>query len=284
MLKFAAEGYGSTESMTASKAALEALEAASAKASEEGDALVAAEGELRTVQADLLALEKGEEGIKKEIEILKDDVEYKDSQIEFYDDGVTAVQRLYDMFMETFKQNQRTKDEALLARTRARTMSNSKQTNVDGLLDDIEAAKLELARMKQEWETSEGEVQLLMEKQKNVTNEYFGSIRNDFEALREYRKYKYFCEMITRLRQQLADEGKKCKEYSPAMLYAAVLKNKIDLKNWVDFSREQFLREGGDTGTPMEPNAQFKKVEQMLDFLRERAKLVEGRTWPSVDA
>lgn len=207
-------------------------------------------------------------------------MQYKTSQIDFYDDGVSALERLYEICIADLGKKQTIKGDTLLELTRARTYANNKQASIDGLNLEIDTAKMANDRVKVEWARLKGEVALMVEKQRDGANAYFGKISNDFEALREWRKFSYFSEMVDRLKEQLTEQGKTFKPYPANLLYGAVLKTKTPLKNWVDFCTTQLLREGDDSGTPMELDDEASKVQQMIEFLRERARLVEERTWP----
>ena len=245
--------------------------------------LVDAEGRLRTIESDLRALELGEEGIEEEMARIRESIEYKKSQMEFYDDGVVAVERLYKICVHSLANKQRRRDDSLLEVTRARTLRDTKSASVGMLESEMQVAQAENDRIKDEWATSQGEVKLMVEKKRNEKNRFFGSIRNDFEALREWRKFQYFEEMVDRLKKQLEDEGRPFRAHRADILYGAVLKTRTPLREWVDFVCARLLQEGSDAESPVELDQDSEKVQQMIEFLRERARLVEGRTWPNGD-
>jgi len=205
---------------------------------------------------------------------------YKNSQIEFYDDGIQALERLYKISVEDLRKKETQLAEIRLDNMRKAAKGDATQARKKETLEEYNKAKAELAGVMEQWNNLDGELQLMYEKQRSASNSHIASITNDSEALREWRKFKYFTEMVVKLKIQLKSENLTITDHRPERLYAAVLRHKIPLGQWVGFTKSQLLRLTQDEGTPLELDDETGKVHQMLQYLSDRVKRIEGNTWP----
>eukprot|EP00301_Raphidiophrys_heterophryoidea_P002010 c10941_g1_i1.p1 GENE.c10941_g1_i1~~c10941_g1_i1.p1 ORF type:complete len:169 (+),score=46.96 c10941_g1_i1:378-884(+) len=155
------------------------------------------------------------------------------------------------------------------------TQARKKET-----LEEYNKVKVELAVVMEEWNSVDGEMQLMIEKQRSQTNPFLTNIHTDQEALREWRKFRYFTEMVAKLKLQLKAEHHVIVDHRPERMYAAILRHHVPLSKWVEFTKTQLLRTTPDEGTPLELDDEMGKVHQMLQYLSERAKRLEANTWP----
>eukprot|EP00299_Pterocystis_sp_00344_P015720 c7861_g2_i2.p1 GENE.c7861_g2_i2~~c7861_g2_i2.p1 ORF type:complete len:289 (+),score=74.58 c7861_g2_i2:26-868(+) len=239
---------------------------------------------LATLTAQLEQEKSGESVIREQVTKAEEEIKFKAAQVVFYDDGVRSLQRLYEMCLEDLNNKERTINDLRLEHLRKTTNTNTALGQKQAVLNEFESVKEELAQITFQLNAIDGEVQLALEKMRNSTNQYFGSIQNDFEALREWRKFKYYSEMYTKLRLELTGKGQKIRTYSAEHMYSAILRNKIPLPEWIEFTKTQLLRPDSepDEGTPMAEDAEFEKVTQVLSYLGERARQVNQLTWPDV--
>lgn len=233
------------------------------------------------LQAKLAIERRGESVILEEATKTAEEAKFLDSQTVFYGDGIRSTERLYAICLDELKRLEQSAEDMRLERLRRNASVGTGEQVKLAILKEHEAVKAELEDVTRQWQAVDGELQLFLEKQRNLTNPFFGAIQTDYDALREWRKYRYFSEMADDLRKQLATQGVTVRPYKNDRLYAAVLRHRVPLKGWVDFTKEQLVRTTqSDTGTPMDDDAETQQVFVVFSFLAERARRAELQTWP----